>query len=148
SIDAELAIKLESDAAFRRRYIQRWAQAEVAAEIKALRKARKLNQTQVATLAATGQSAISRIEKADYDGWTFKTLLGIAQALKARLRITFEPIESVIAMYRSAHGADIAVIESMSEDETELLPPGKSGEDDPFFIVRRDPDEPVAMLPS
>lgn len=100
-IDAELADRLERDAAFRRRYIRMFAQAEVAAEIRALRKSRRLRQAEVADLAHTGQSAISRIEKADYDGWTFKTLIGIAEALRARLRITFEPIEDVVSSYRT-----------------------------------------------
>jgi len=56
-------------------------------------------QSEVAQLAETGQSAISRIEKANYDGWTFKTLICIAEVLRARLRITFEPIEDVVSSY-------------------------------------------------
>jgi transcriptional regulator with XRE-family HTH domain len=102
SIDAELAARLQNDDAFRRRYIRFWAQTEVAAEILSLRRARGLRQVEVARLARTGQSAISRIEKADYDGWTFKTLIGIAEVLRARLRITFEPIEDVVGGYRTS----------------------------------------------
>lgn len=100
SIDAELADKLQNDDAFRRRYIRFWAQTEVASEIKQLRKARRMLQADVAKLAETGQSAISRIEKAEYDAWTFKTLIRIAEVLRARLRITFEPIETVVSNYR------------------------------------------------
>jgi transcriptional regulator with XRE-family HTH domain len=94
-IDGELADRLENDERFRRRFIRFWAQTEVATEIRTLRKKRHLRQEEVAALARTGQSAISRIEKAAYDGWTFKTLITIAETLKARLRITFEPIETV-----------------------------------------------------
>ena len=101
AIDAELADRLEQDERFRRRYIRFFAQAEVAAEIRALRKRRRLRQADVARLTGTGQSAISRIEKADYDGWTFRTLIAIAEELRARLRITFEPIEDVVRGYRS-----------------------------------------------
>lgn len=101
SIDAELADRLDNDDRFRRRYIRFFAQTEVAAEIRALRKKRRLRQAEVAKLAKTGQSAISRIEKAGYDGWTFKTLLAIAEELRARLRITFEPIEDVANGYRN-----------------------------------------------
>jgi predicted transcriptional regulator len=99
SIDEELAAKLKDSPAFRRRYIRFFAQNEVAAEIRGLRKKRGLLQAEVAEKAHTGQSAISRIEGADYDGWTFKTLIGIAEALDARLRITFEPIEEVVSDY-------------------------------------------------
>lgn len=108
SIDRELADRLESDEKFRNRYLRRWAQNEVATEIRRLRKLRKKNQTQVAKLANTGQSAISRIEKADYDGWTFKTLLRLGEVLQARLLISFEPIEDVAAAFRSgtADGSD------------------------------------------
>lgn len=113
-IDSELADRLEHDSDFRRRYIRKFAQAEVAAEIRLLRKKRKLKQGEVASLAHTGQSAISRIEKADYDGWTYKTLVGIAEALRARLRVRFEPIEDVAAGYRSntdeADENDVAVL--------------------------------------
>lgn len=99
SIDAELARRLLDDADFRRRFIRFWAQNEVASEIRALRKARGLRQAEVAEMADTGQSAISRIEKADYDGWTYKTLIGIADVLRARLRIQFERIEDVARRY-------------------------------------------------
>jgi transcriptional regulator with XRE-family HTH domain len=110
AIDAELADRLEHDERFRRRYIRFFAQTEVAAEIRALRKKRRLRQAEVAKLAKTGQSAISRIEKAGYDGWTFKTLLAIAEELRARLRITFEPIEDVANGYRNTTITNTGVV--------------------------------------
>jgi len=109
SIDKELASRLENDERFRRRFIRLFAQTEVAEEIRRLRKLRRLRQADVAKLASTGQSAISRIEKADYDGWSFKTLIAIAEELKARLRIHFEPIEDVANEYRGgSYGADVS----------------------------------------
>lgn len=102
SIDKELADRLEKDERFRNRYLRTWAQNEVATGIRSMRKRREMLQQDVATAAGTGQSAISRIEKADYDGWTFKTLMSIAEALRARLRVTFEPVEDVIGNYRSS----------------------------------------------
>lgn len=101
SIDAELADKLERDAAFRDNYIKLFAQAQVAAELKQMRKARVLRQQDLARLIKTGQSAISRIEKSEYDGWTFKTLVAIAIALRAQLNITLKPIEDVAKMFRA-----------------------------------------------
>ena len=123
SIDAELADRLEKDDKFRRRYIRMWAQSEVAAEIRRLRKARRLRQGEVARLTGTGQSAISRIEKADYDGWTFKTLIAIAEELKARLRITFEKIEDVSAGYRGATtSTDPELIEEIVGTDVDAAP--------------------------
>jgi len=45
------------------------------------------------------QSAVSRIEQANYSGWNFKTLARIADSLDARLRIVLEASEDVIARY-------------------------------------------------
>lgn len=118
SIDAELADRLLHDETFRRRYIRRWAQVEVASAIRALRKARQMRQAEVADLVQTGQSAISRIEKAEYDGWTFKTLIGIADALRARLRVAFEPIEDVALSYRETPSAQRAAGEGPAGSAT------------------------------
>src|SRR5258708_14773654 len=123
SIDAELADRLEKDDKFRRRYIRMWAQSEVAAEIRRLRKARCLRQGEVARVTGRGQSAIARIEKADYDGWTFKTLIAIAEELKARLRITFEKIEDVSAGYRGATtSTDPELIEEIVGTDVDAAP--------------------------
>lgn len=58
-----------------------------------------MRQIDLAKKSQMKQSAISRIEQADYSGWTFNTLLRVGEALDARLRITFEPAENVIARY-------------------------------------------------
>ena len=117
SIDLELAERLEKDERFRNRYLRRWAQNEVATEIRGLRKRRGKLQAEVARLANTGQSAISRIEKAEYDGWTFKTLLAIGDALRARLRITFEPIEDVVRSLKSSASTTAVQVEETSTAE-------------------------------
>ena len=128
SINAELADRLEKDDAFRRRYIRMWAQTEVASEIRSLRKRRRLRQSEVATLTQTGQSAISRIERADYDGWTYKTLIAIACELKARLRISYEPIEVVADGYRSVPetASDVQLVESGGTSDAATTEAGSS----------------------
>lgn len=110
SIDRELAERIEKDDEFRREYTRFWAANEAASELRALRKKRKMTQTEVAIKAETGQSAISRIEKADYDGWTFKTLVTLAEVLRARLRITLEPLEDVLAGYRHDANPEAEII--------------------------------------
>jgi DNA-binding XRE family transcriptional regulator len=100
-----------------------------------MRKRRRVLQAALAAKAGTGQSAISRIEKEDYDGWTFKTLFSIALALDARLRIELEPIEDVVRSLRrqeqqtieqpiSATSASSAAM--LGEGQTVVGPPEKS----------------------
>lgn len=96
SINREIAELLKNDREFRDDYIRTWAANDIASELRRLRKYRRKRQGDLAKLVNTGQSAISRIEKAAYDGWTYKTLLTIAQALRARLTIRLEPIEDVV----------------------------------------------------
>lgn len=73
---------------------------EIAEQIRELRDMRKLNQSEFADLAGMKQSAVSRIEQADYAGWTYKTLLRVASALGARIKIIFIRSEDVIEEYR------------------------------------------------
>jgi transcriptional regulator with XRE-family HTH domain len=115
--------------------LRRWAANEVATELRRMRKRRRVLQAALAAKAGTGQSAISRIEKEDYDGWTFKTLFSIALALDARLRIELEPIEDVVRSLRrqeqqtieqpiSATSASSAAM--LGEGQTVVGPPEKS----------------------
>ena len=97
---ARLAKKLRNPA-FRRRYFRARAQEEVAQQIHALRERRHYRQIDLAHAAKMKQSAVSRIEKADYSAWTYKTLLRIAEALDAQLRIVFEANEDGIGRYEN-----------------------------------------------
>lgn len=82
---------------FSDRFISTLAKDEVAGQIRSLRLMRGLKtQAEFAKKLGMQQSAVSRLEMADYSGWTFKTLLRIALKLKARLRISFEPLEDVV----------------------------------------------------
>ena len=64
---------------------------DIAFQIYDLRKKSGLTQTQLAKLVKTSQSNIARIESADYEGYTFKTLEKVTQALKAKLEIRIIP---------------------------------------------------------
>jgi transcriptional regulator with XRE-family HTH domain len=90
------------DRSYRTRFFAGQARTRIAMQIKALREKREMNQTKFAVAAKMKQSAVSRIEQADYSGWTFKTLLRTAAALDARLLISFEPAEDVIAEYEKS----------------------------------------------
>lgn len=66
--------------------------ARIAQEIHALRTRAGLTQKQLAALIGTTDSAISRLEDADYTGHSLKMLQRISVALDQRLEIHFVPI--------------------------------------------------------
>jgi transcriptional regulator with XRE-family HTH domain len=76
-------------------------------QLRVLRERRGFH-TQVAFAKHAGmqQPAISRVENADYQSWTFQTLLKVANKLDARLRVTFEPVEDVIRRLESVDGVE------------------------------------------
>jgi transcriptional regulator with XRE-family HTH domain len=98
-IKTRLAKQL-ANPAFRRRFFRARGQEEVAQQILELRERRGFRQIDLARAARMKQSAVSRIEKAGYSAWTYRTLLRIAEALDAQLRIVVEPQEDVVARYQ------------------------------------------------
>jgi len=107
SIDLDLPEKLR-DRKFRQKFFLAEASAQVAAQLIALRKRRNLNQKEVAELVGTQQPAISRVEKADYQSWSFSILRKIADALDARIRIFIEPYEDIIQEYKDNQYLEVA----------------------------------------
>jgi len=67
--------------------------ALVAREIHELRTSRSLSQTQLAELVGTRQSAIARLEDADYEGHSLRMLRRVAEALHAHLTVHLVPDE-------------------------------------------------------
>jgi hypothetical protein len=65
------------------------------------------------------QSAVSRIEQADYSGWTFRTLLKVAFTLNARLRVSFEPLEDVIATAKRSEESAAVQLATVSDTTAE-----------------------------
>ncbi len=98
-IKLNIAKRLREDKKYRERFFRGQTQDEIAMGIRSLREKRKKRQIDLAQESGMKQSAISRIEQADYSGWSFGTLLRVADALDARLRVTLEPAEIVIERY-------------------------------------------------
>jgi len=98
-IKLNIAKKLKEDMAYRKRFLQRRTQDEIAMSIRSLREKRQMRQVDLASESKMKQSAISRIEQAEYASWSLKTLFRVADALSARVRVIFEPIEDVIEKY-------------------------------------------------
>jgi len=95
-----LSERIAKDKSFRNRFFRGQAQDEIAMSIVSLRKLRAKRQIDLATEAGMKQSAISRIEQANYSKWSLTTLWRVAEALDSRLRVTFEPVEGVIEHYK------------------------------------------------
>lgn len=65
---------------------------DVAIQIAALRQRAGLSQKQLAKLLKTSQQQISRLESPGYEGHSLSMLRRVAEALHARIRVTFETV--------------------------------------------------------
>jgi DNA-binding XRE family transcriptional regulator len=74
---------------FRKRFQQSRLAAELAHRIVQLRRRLGLTQSGLARRMGTKQQTISRLEGGDYQGFTLKTLLKIAEATKTHLIVDF-----------------------------------------------------------
>jgi transcriptional regulator with XRE-family HTH domain len=72
---------------------------DVALQITALRRRAGLSQKDLAKLIKTSQQQISRLESTGYEGHSLSTLRRVAEALQARVRIVFEPVEEESVMH-------------------------------------------------
>ena len=91
-----------------------------ATSIRQLRKLRKMRQIDVASATGMKQSAVSRLEQAEYSSWTCKTLLRLAQALDAKIAIRWIPAEIAIEQYKflDDQDDDTAVLNKARMDES------------------------------
>ncbi len=92
--DPEFAARLE-------RAGEAW---DVALQLAALRQQAGLSQKELARRLKTSQQHISRLESPGYEGHSLTNLRRVAHALKARVRVVFEP-EEANSKRRAAHVA-------------------------------------------
>jgi len=83
------------DPEFRRLYREEEAKFSVSQKIRQLRKKLGMTQQSLAKKVKTTQSAIARIESADYEGHSLSKLEEIAKALGAVLVIDFIPARKI-----------------------------------------------------
>lgn len=69
----------------------------IAEQVYTLRTQANLSQKKLAELVGTTQSAISRLEDADYDGHSLTMLRKIAAVLNHRVQVRFVPDDSLCA---------------------------------------------------
>jgi|SRR5271165_1876955 len=79
-----------ADEEYRNAYVESFLNSYVAAQIKVLREAYPLTQSELAEKIGTQQPGIARLENVNYSAWKVETLRKVARALKVRLKITFE----------------------------------------------------------
>jgi len=77
------------DKEYRDTYVDSFVDSSIAAQIRALRESRGLNQTQLANLIGTKQSGVSKLENVNYSGWNVRTLKALAKALDVALLVKF-----------------------------------------------------------
>ena len=98
SIDLNIAEKMQKPE-YRRKFFIAETSAEIARQLVRLRKRRKLSQKQLAEKAGMVQPRISKVERADYENWSFNTLRRLAEAMDARIRVLIEPAEDILFEY-------------------------------------------------
>ena len=90
-LDEWLSKKLKKPG-FRKHFRQARLAVEVAHQIVLLREKLGISQVDLARRMGTKQQTISRLESGDYEGFTLKTLMKIAEATKTQVVVTFRPL--------------------------------------------------------
>lgn len=85
---------VKGDQEFQQMVEQETISLRVAQLVHDARVAAGLTQKQLAELVGTGQSAIARLEDADYEGHSLSMLRRVAAALGCRIKLEFEAIAS------------------------------------------------------
>ncbi len=84
--------RIAADRELREIYEEEKINYKAALAIRKAREAAGLTQAELAKKVGTTQSAISRLEDADYEGHTIKMLERIAEVLKRRVVILLRPV--------------------------------------------------------
>jgi len=84
------------DPEYRHAYVESFLNSSIAAQIRVIRKARRLTQKALAKKVGSKQSGISRLEDASYDGWSIATLHRLARAFDVSLVVRFESFGNVL----------------------------------------------------
>jgi len=75
---------------YREGYLDAFLNTRIAAQIKALRQARRLSQAELAKRVGTTQPGISALENVHYTSWSLRTLRKLAKAFDVALIVKFE----------------------------------------------------------
>lgn len=78
------------DRQFRHAYADEHLNLSIGTQIKSIREMQGMSQAALAEKIGTKQTGISRIESANYSGWSIAILRKLAEAFDLRLRVSFE----------------------------------------------------------
>jgi transcriptional regulator with XRE-family HTH domain len=111
---------------FRREYVADNVRTGLAYQIKAMRSARGLSQSDLATLTGKAQSAIARLEDPDYGKFSIQTLLEIANAFDVWLSVEF--VSFSVGLQRTENRSPMALNAiSFSQDRESIKSQTGSG---------------------
>lgn len=85
-----------TDPEYAHAYLEENSNMRIAAQVRALRLHDGLSQRELADLACMKQERISKIEAADFDSLTLKTLRRLAQAFDVHLSVKFEGVHDAV----------------------------------------------------
>jgi transcriptional regulator with XRE-family HTH domain len=126
----------------RHEFFKAMTQDDIAAQIRDLRKKRSLTQMAFARLTDMKQSAVSRIEQAEYSRWSLTTLFRSAAALDARWRMILEPCEEAVKEFENIDADQQTEATDANLAETAPVPENVSATEIPA------PSVPSAELPA
>ena len=86
------------DPGFRKHFRRARLAVEVAHQIVKLREKLEISQEELARRMGTKQQTISRLERGDYEGFTLRTLMKVAEATKTHLVVQFAPVRHARAV--------------------------------------------------
>jgi transcriptional regulator with XRE-family HTH domain len=95
SIDLNLKEKLKNED-YKFAFFETKLADEVAHNLRTIREAENLRQSDLAEKSGMKQTAISRLERSEEANWNNRTLFRLALALDHRLKIIFQPIDEAI----------------------------------------------------
>lgn len=81
---------------YRQTYVEAFLNTSIAAQIRALRRSRKLSQKQLGVLIGTKQSGVSALENVNYSRWSLSTLRKIARVFDVALVVRFESFGEIL----------------------------------------------------
>jgi transcriptional regulator with XRE-family HTH domain len=112
-----LSHRLRDNKKFRQHFFRSRTRNKIAAELRQLRELRGLKQADLKKKFGIHQSAISRIEQAEYSSWTYKTLLKATEALDGVLEVSIRPVEALIDRYHAEETVEEAQFHKEAERE-------------------------------
>jgi transcriptional regulator with XRE-family HTH domain len=115
--EEKLISKLEKSKAYREAYVSEHVKTSVPLQMRHLREQRELTQAQLAELAKTTQTVISRLEDPNYGNLTLNSLLKIASAFDIGLLVKFVPFSRLLLEFQDLSPKALSVKSFIEELE-------------------------------